>query len=69
MHSEDAELWTAARTVDQHTAGDGCAQCPTDGGGCRLYGWAAARLQAWESNHGPYPHRAPSWSSVSKLGR
>lgn len=67
MHSEDAELWTAARTVDQHAAGDGCAQCSPGGSECRLYRWATTRLQAWESEHGRYPHRAPAWSSVSRL--
>lgn len=66
MDSLDVELWSAARTVDMHAAGGGCAQCPTDGGECRLYGWAAARLAVWEHEHGTrYPQgRAPDWSQV-----
>jgi hypothetical protein len=64
MHSDDVELWTAARTVAMHVAGDGCGQCPPVGP-CGLYRWADVRLRQWETERGePYPVQAPGWSGV-----
>lgn len=67
MHSADAELWTAARTVEMHAAGEGCGQCQPDG--CRLHQWADARLRRWEQETGQaYPDAEPAWSSVARPG-
>lgn len=61
--SREAELWSAARTIDMHYQGR-CAQCPPDDGDCRLLGWANLTLRAWEREHGRWADRRPSWEAV-----
>lgn len=61
---DDVENFAAARIVQMHATGDGCAQCIHDG--CRLWVWADQRLRDWESARGRPPAQpsedwAPAW--------
>lgn len=65
ISQDDAENFAAARIVQMHATGDGCAQCTGDG--CRLWSWADQRLRQWETarRHPPAqssPEWAPAWT-------